>query len=47
MIKNAREKGAECISGIDMLIGQGIKQIELWLNKPVDISIDHIKKILN
>ncbi|EKD77393.1 MAG: shikimate 5-dehydrogenase I alpha [uncultured bacterium] len=47
LIKNAREKGAECISGIDMLIGQGIKQIELWLNKPVDISIDHIKKILN
>ncbi len=48
LIQNAKEKNAICISGIDMFIGQGIKQIELWLNKPIMTPdlIDSVKKEL-
>lgn len=33
--KQAREKNATCISGLDMFIGQGLKQIELWLERSI------------
>ena len=35
LIKKARSQGALCISGLEMFIGQGIKQIELWLNTSI------------
>lgn len=34
-LKIAREKGAKTISGIDMFIAQGIRQIELWTGKNI------------
>lgn len=38
LLKNARSYNATCISGLDMFIGQGLKQIELWLNKSIVTS---------
>ena len=35
LIKEARKNGAKTISGIDMFIAQGIKQIELWTGKKI------------
>jgi shikimate dehydrogenase len=35
LIKDAKSQGAQCISGLAMFIGQGLKQIELWLNKSI------------
>lgn len=35
LMKNAKSQGAVCISGLDMFIGQGLKQIELLLNKAI------------
>jgi shikimate dehydrogenase len=35
LLKKAKLHGAACISGLDMFIGQGLKQIEIWLNKPI------------
>lgn len=35
LIKSARKKGAKIISGIDMFIAQGIRQIELWTGKNI------------
>ena len=35
LIKLARKKGAKTISGIDMFIAQGIRQIELWKGKNI------------
>lgn len=48
LLKNAKSHGATCISGLDMFIGQGLKQIELWLNKSIITSkmIDLIKSTL-
>jgi shikimate dehydrogenase len=45
LLKNARLFGATCISGLDMFIAQGLKQIELWLNKAIitDNMIELIK----
>lgn len=34
-LKKARTRGAFCISGIDMFLAQGLKQIELWLKQPI------------
>lgn len=36
LIQQAKSHGAFCISGLDMFIAQGIKQIELWLNEKID-----------
>lgn len=36
LIKQAKKAGATCISGLDMFIGQGLRQIELWLNQSID-----------
>jgi shikimate dehydrogenase len=33
LLQDAKAKGAVCISGLDMFIGQGLRQIELWLEK--------------
>lgn len=48
LLKNAKSQGATCISGLDMFIGQGLKQIELWLNKSIITPkiIDLIKSTL-
>lgn len=35
LLKQAKSQGATCISGLDMFIGQGLKQIELWLNESI------------
>ncbi len=35
LIKMAKQKGAMCISGLEMFIGQGLKQIELWLDRSI------------
>jgi len=45
LLKRAKAHGAECISGLDMFIGQGLRQIELWLNQPImhSIMIEPIK----
>ncbi len=44
LIRNASSCGATCISGIDMFIGQGLKQIELWQNKSI-VTTDLINLI--
>lgn len=48
LLKNAKSHGAVCISGLDMFIGQGLRQIELWLDKPIRTAeiIDIIKSEL-
>lgn len=48
LIKRAKLHGATCISGLDMFVGQGLRQIELWLNKSISISemIENIKSQL-
>jgi len=48
LIKQAKSQGAICISGLDMFIGQGLKQIELWLNQKINLSdiIPLVKKRL-
>jgi shikimate dehydrogenase len=38
LIKRARSQGAKCISGLDMFIGQGLRQIELLLNTSICLS---------
>ena len=35
LLQQARQYGAFTISGLDMLIGQGIRQIELWSGKGI------------
>jgi shikimate dehydrogenase len=45
LIKRAQLQGAKCISGLDMFIGQGLRQIELLLNTSISLSeiVDRIK----
>ncbi len=38
LLKIAKEKGLECINGLDMLIYQGAKAFEIWANKNPDIQ---------
>ena len=38
LLKIAKEKGLECINGLDMLIYQGVKAFEIWTNENPDIS---------
>lgn len=33
LLKTAKKQGAKIVSGLDMFIGQGIRQIELWTKK--------------
>jgi shikimate dehydrogenase len=44
LLKKARNAGATCISGIDMFIVQGLRQIELWQNKSI-VTPELIDKI--
>ncbi len=47
-LKIAKKKGASVISGIDMFVAQGIRQIELWTNKKI-ISpnlVSRLKKVI-
>lgn len=48
LIKQAQAQGAQCISGIDMFVGQGLKQIELWLEQTIDFNVivDVVKPML-
>lgn len=43
LLKKAKFDGAIAISGIDMFIGQGLKQIEIWLDKKIEISYSTIR----
>lgn len=48
LLQVAKQKGAIVISGIDMFVAQGIRQIELWTNKKI-ISLDlvgRLKKVI-
>ncbi|MCX7121867.1 MAG: shikimate dehydrogenase [Gammaproteobacteria bacterium] len=47
-IENAKLKGARCISGLDMFVVQGLKQIELLINKRISSPelVELLKKTL-
>ena len=48
LLKQAKKYGAKTISGIDMFIGQGLKQIELLTGKPIKSTsiITKLRKLL-
>lgn len=48
LLKQAKVHNATIISGLDMFIGQGIRQIELWLNKSIFSKklIEQVKEVL-
>lgn len=48
LLKQAQKAQAKIISGLDMFVGQGLKQIELLAGKKVDdpVFINQLKKIL-
>lgn len=48
LLKMAKRKGAKTISGIDMFIAQGIRQVELWTNKNIinPNLMSRLKKII-
>jgi len=48
LLKVAKQRGAKTISGIDMFLAQGIKQIELWTGKNIINSslVSRLKKLL-
>jgi shikimate dehydrogenase len=48
LLKQAKQAGALCISGLDMFIGQALRQIELWQEQSFDFSaiIDPIRTLL-
>ncbi len=43
-LSDAEKGGAKIISGVEMFIGQGLKQIELWINQHVQIDIISLRK---
>ena len=47
-LKQCEEKGAKIISGLDMLIAQGIASLNIWLEDDLfdKINLKHIKNIL-
>ncbi len=49
LLKDVKSVGAEIISGLDMFIAQGIRQIELWQGVEIDIEkyFDKLKKLLS
>lgn len=49
LIKQAKSHGAVGLSGLDMFVGQGLKQIELWLKQPIltPEQVNLIKNKLN
>jgi shikimate dehydrogenase len=38
LLQDAKKNGAKIISGLDMFVAQGLRQIELWKNINIDIS---------
>ncbi len=48
LLKQAKKDGAKTISGLDMFIGQGLKQIELLIGKPIQSTsiITKLRKLL-
>ncbi len=38
LLQDAKEVGVKVISGLEMFIAQGIKQIELWQDAPIDVD---------
>lgn len=47
LLTEARKRGAKTISGLDMFVKQGVRQVELWTGKIIhDKLIDKITKIL-
>jgi len=45
-LQQANSQGAKCISGLDMFLVQGIKQVELYLNQSI-YSLDLLRKLKN
>ena len=47
-LKQCEQKGAIIISGLDMLIAQGIASLNIWLNDDIfdKVNLKHIKNIL-
>lgn len=48
LLQQAQKNGAKIISGLDMFIGQGIRQIELWLDTAIDKTnlVKHVREKL-
>jgi shikimate dehydrogenase len=46
LLKQAKKSKARIVTGLDMFIGQGLKQIELFTGSKLDISIEKISEIL-
>lgn len=49
LIKQARERGAKTITGIDMFVGQAARQFELFTgrNAPVDVMYDALRRAIS
>lgn len=49
LLNDAKKAGATVISGLDMFIAQGLKQIELWLNKKIITNemIEHARQAID
>ncbi len=48
LLKQASAAGAQTISGLDMFIAQGLRQIELWTEQPLitDELVEELRKLL-
>lgn len=46
LLKAAKKKKATIISGLDMFIGQGLKQIALLIDQRIHVSTNKLRKIL-
>lgn len=47
LLKQAKKKGATIISGLEMFVGQGLKQIELWRGERFDLNkVNQLKTLL-
>jgi 3-dehydroquinate dehydratase/shikimate dehydrogenase len=49
LIKQARERGAKTITGIDMFVGQAARQFELFTGKnaPVDVMYEALRRAIS
>lgn len=49
LIKQARERGARTITGVDMFVGQAARQFELFTgrNAPVDVMYDALRRAIS
>jgi shikimate dehydrogenase len=46
LLKEASQQGAQIINGLEMFVGQGIKQIELWTGQDITSETEKIKSII-